>query len=805
MTHTRIPPGHPGIRPRWTSSAKSGVGTAVSDACRVWFTVSHGILNEIYHPFVDKANTRDMEFLVADGQDFFSEEKRDTSHRICPIKQGVPGYQITNTCTQGRYRIHKTILADPKRDVLLQQVHFEPLRGKLADYGMYALLAPHINNAGAGNDGWIGAYKDTPALFAQHGNVVLAMACSAPFKALSCGYVGYSDGWQDVSRHKLMTWRYPEARNGNIALTAQIDLEACGGKFVLVIGFGESEAETGEQARAALLRSFAHIQQSYIREWDQFQANCIPLEAPPRDGFDLYRVSTAVLKTHDGKRFPGGVIASLSIPWGFARGDGEQGGYHLVWPRDQVEAAGAQLACGNAEDARSTLFYLMCTQEADGHWSQNMWLDGSPHWTGIQLDETGFFCLLADAIKRRGQLADIDPWPAIRKAVQFLVHYGPVTQEDRWEESSGYSVFTLAVLIAALLCAADFADAAGEVQVARYLRETADNWNENIECWTYATATELAQKAGVEGYYVRIAPAEILHTRSLKDTTIHLKNLPPGQNSFPASDIVSCDALALVRFGLRAWNDSRILNTVKVIDMTLKTETKTGPVWHRYNHDGYGEHADGSPFDGTGIGRGWPLLAGERAHYEIAAGNFQAAIQLCHVMAAQTSPGGMIPEQVWDAPDIPERELFNGYPAGSGMPLVWAHSEYLKLLRSLHDQMVWDMPPQTVQRYQQERRASPYVFWRFQYQQPHLQQGKNLRIELQAPAVVHWTADNWRTCKETRTQDTGLGMYIVDLPTGRLKAGAKVVFTFYWINSQNWEGRDFEVEVLGSALRRSRQ
>ena len=153
-----------------------------------------------------------------------------------------------------------------------------------------------------------------------------------------------------------------------------------------------------------------------------------------------------------------------------------------------------------------------------------------------------------------------------------------------------------------------------------------------------------------------------------------------------------------MRFGLRAADDPRIVNTVQVIDAILKQETNTGPVWHRYNEDGYGEHEDGSPFGGTGIGRGWPLLAGERAHYELARGNRDAAETLLHVMEAQTSTGGFIPEQVWDAADISDLELFNGKPSGSAMPLMWAHAEYIKLRRSLRDGRVFDMPPQTVQR-----------------------------------------------------------------------------------------------------------
>ncbi|MEO7085775.1 MAG: glucan 1,4-alpha-glucosidase, partial [Gemmatimonadaceae bacterium] len=187
-------PGHPGIAPRWTSSAKNGVGTAVGPASRVWFTISHGIVNEVYYPGVDQANTRDMGFIVTDGESFFSEEKRDTTSRAEVIEPGVLGYEITNTCCDGRYRIIKTIITDPERDVLLQHVRFEPLRGSLSNFRLYALLAPHLANQGLGNSGWFGDYKGVPMLFAERGARALALACSAKIIAASCGYAGTSDG-----------------------------------------------------------------------------------------------------------------------------------------------------------------------------------------------------------------------------------------------------------------------------------------------------------------------------------------------------------------------------------------------------------------------------------------------------------------------------------------------------------------------------------------------------------------------------------------------------------------------------------
>ena len=109
-------PGWPGIPPRWTSSAKSGVGTALSSTGRVWFTLSHGILDEIYYPRVDQACTRDLGLIVTDGQAFFSEEKRHAESRLAYLTDGVPAYRLVNTCVDGRYRIEKEILADPQRE-----------------------------------------------------------------------------------------------------------------------------------------------------------------------------------------------------------------------------------------------------------------------------------------------------------------------------------------------------------------------------------------------------------------------------------------------------------------------------------------------------------------------------------------------------------------------------------------------------------------------------------------------------------------------------------------------------------------
>jgi glucoamylase len=275
---------------------------------------------------------------------------------------------------------------------------------------------------------------------------------------------------------------------------------------------------------------------------------------------------------------------------------------------------------------------------------------------------------------------------------------------------------------------------------------------------------------------------------------VPIRNRPPGQSTAPAAEIVSPDALALVRFGLRAANDPRILNTVKVLDHLLKKETPFGPCWYRYNEDGYGEHEDGRPFDGTGVGRLWPLLAGERAHYELALGRRAEAVKLLRALEAFANEGKLLPEQVWDKPDIPERELFFGRPSGSAMPLVWAHGEYIKLRRSLKDGKVFDMPTQTVQRYLVDKVTSSLDIWSFNHKRRQMQPGKTLRVKVLAPAVVHFSI-NGGPNQDLATADCGIDVHHADLPTKGLRSGEAVTFTFTWTPIGKREPETFTVTV----------
>ncbi|MFN4173683.1 MAG: glycoside hydrolase family 15 protein [Parachlamydiaceae bacterium] len=427
----------------------------------------------------------------------------------------------------------------------------------------------------------------------------------------------------------------------------------------------------------------------------------------------------------------------------------------------------------------------MATQEADGHFPQNMWDDGKSYWSKVQLDETALPILLAAELHKANYLKKIFPFDFVKRGAGYILKNGPITEQDRWEEAHGLSCYTLAVTIAAFLAAADFLDEIKLKKEADYLRDAADWWNYSIENWLYVKNTSLARQIGVEGYYIRINPSCTVIEDPLKlDLTI--ANRPIGENVYPAVNIVSIDALSLVRYGLRMADDPHILNTIKVIDALLKTETPRGPVWHRYNEDGYGEKKDGSAFDGTGIGRGWPLLTGERAHYELEAQHHEEVLRLLRVMASMAGTGGLFPEQVWDQADIPEHVLFKGHSTGAAKPLVWAHAEYLSLLRSINDGKTFGMPTQTIERYLKKKNKPKVALWQMKARFNEMPKGLKLRIQLPEKAIIRFSHDAWNSYKEAEMNPNGFDEWYCDIEGG-------VEFTIYWVDRKEWQGENFSV------------
>jgi glucoamylase len=248
-----------------------------------------------------------------------------------------------------------------------------------------------------------------------------------------------------------------------------------------------------------------------------------------------------------------------------------------------------------------------------------------------------------------------------------------------------------------------------------------------------------------------------------------------------------------VRYGIFAANDPLIVASVKVIDHVLKFDSQYGPCWRRYNHDGYGQDENGGPFITWGVGRPWPLLTGERAHYELAAGrDVKSYIKTIESFA---SPNGPIPEQIWDGDDLPEAFLFKAKPTGSAMPLAWAHAEYLKLLRSVTDGRVFDLIPEVYERYAGGQSLCKLItIWRLNWQVPRMKPGHVLRIQADRRFKLHWSMDNWQTTSDTVSSGTALAIDYLDLPVA-FDQKEPVRFTFFWIDSNQWEEHDYQVTI----------
>jgi glucoamylase len=792
--------GAPGSEPRWTSSVKDAVGTAYAASSRIWFTCSHGVLNEIYHPTIDRAQVRDMEFLVTDGETFVHEEKRDLLSTFEYLDLEALGVRYINRDPEGRYTLTKEIICDPHHSVVLNHVRIEGDADLLPRLKVYALLAPHLDGGGAGNFARAVDIAGRKALLAWKDRWSLAMGASCGFSRVSCGFVGASDGWRDLIDNFRMDWEFGSATGGNIAVMGELGLQGVGAdgaiEFTLAFGIGEGHHTAAQKTMGSLATPFAENRERFIRQWHR-AANPVALAAKSCDGGKLMGVSHNVLLAHEDKTFSGAFVASASIPWGQAKSDDDLGGYHLVWTRDMVQTATALLACGRAETARRALVYLACTQEPDGGFAQNFWIDGTPYWSGLQLDEVAFPIILAWRLWKANALGDLEIFPFVERAAGFLLRHAPITHQERWEENPGYSPSTLAVVISGLICAAQIARAHDSVELAVSYEEFADWIEKHLEEWTVTNEGVLLP--GVTRHYMRIRPpeaGEAYACESCGKEIIHLNNRPPGTRfEFEAREIIDAGFLELVRYGVRRADDPLMVDSLKVVDAVLKRGLPQGPGWLRYNWDGYGDKLDGGPFQGWGKGHVWPLLTGERAHYELAAGN--DITELIRTYEGFSTAGQMMPEQVWDEPNLPGTELKLGHPGGSAVPLVWAHAEYLKLLRSALDGKVFDRIDPVYERYSEpagrERRRTDLEIYTRSRPIQQMAPGETLRIMDDKRFELVWTADDWHTTHTTTGRTLGCAGYSVDIKPPA--ESSKLQWTLHWPEPDSWLGYNVEVRV----------
>jgi glucoamylase len=731
-----------------------------------------------------------MEFLITDGETFFHEEKRDLEHEFAYIDADSLGVRITSRDREGRYTLTKEIINDPHYPVVLIHAKLEGAEDVLSRLKIYALLAPHINGGGAGNSARVAEVAGKRVLVAWKDGVSVAMAADCGFSRASCGFVGASDGWQDLKDNFRMDWEFGSALDGNLAVMGEI---ADGGtrEFTVAIGFGDGHHAALSATMGALATGFDQHLKRFVEQWHR-AATPHELGAVSRDRGRLLHISHNTVLAHEDKTFAGAFIASASIPWGYAKGDDDLGGYHLVWTRDMVQSATALLACGRVDTARRALTYLACTQKPDGGFAQNFWVNGTPYWTGIQLDEVAFPIILAWRLWKLKGLGKWDVFTFVARAAGFLVRYAPVTQQERWEENAGYSPSTLAAVISALVCAAEIARAHEAAELGNFLEEHADWIEGHLEDWTVTNEGVLHPE--VKRHYMRIRPPECgdpyAHEGCGKET-VHIPNRAPGERTeFEAREIVDAGFLELVRYGVRRADDPLIVDSLKVVDRVLKVDTPRGPCWRRYNHDGYGQRADGGPYKGFGEGGPWPLLLGERAHYELAAGRDVGSLIESYEKFA--SGGGMLPEQIWDRPDTDGLEF--GSPAGSAMPLVWAHAEYIKLLRSAFDGEVFDRIPPVERRYGKGHVASRVEVFKLRRRVKSIEAGRVLRITSQQRFLVVWSADGWKTSETTESTAVGYAGSFADVATSAGQTG-QLSFTLFWTEENRWEGRNFDVAI----------
>jgi glucoamylase len=771
------------------------VGTAYSADSRLWFTLWNGCVTEVYFPTIDRPQIRDLQYLVTDGQTFFHDERKALRCQTERSSQHALSYRVNCDDPGGRYRIVKEVIAAPHLPCLLQRTRLEGDDTLLRRLRLYVLCAPHLQVGGWGNNAYVLEVAGRRILAAEKGGTWLALAASVPFTRLSCGFVGASDGWTDLASDFRMDWEFDRAEGGNVALMGELGLDGAV-EFTTALAFGDGLHSAVTALFGALAIPFRDQRARYVEQWDRSCKKILPLESASGDAGRLYHASYGLLLAHEDKTFPGAFIASLSIPWGEVRGDEDTGGYHLVWTRDMTQSATALLAAGNTETPLRALVYLAVNQNDDGGFPQNFWINGDAYWGGSQLDEVAFPVLLAWRLHEHGSLRDFDPYPMVMRAAAYLIRNGPATQQERWEEASGHSPSTLAASIGALVVAACFARERADEVTARFLEDYADFLESHLELWTVTSEGTL--HPDITRHYIRILPLDVHDPAPDEDPNrgwLKVANRAPElRRDFPAKEIVDAGFLELVRYGVRRPDDPLITDSLRVVDAALRVETPYGPCWRRYNHDGYGQGADGGPFAGWGQGRAWPLLSGERGHYELAAGH--DVRPFIRTMERFASPTGLLPEQVWDEADRPAAHMHLGRPTGSAMPLMWAHAEYIKLLRSAADGKVFDRIPAVAERYSAGRpRSRKLEIWKPNRRVQAVRRDGVLRVQSSSPFRLRWTGDEWRTAQDTTSTPTAIGIEYVDIQVSP-KQRAPIRFTFLWTRGNQWEGLNHTVMVV---------
>lgn len=733
----------------------SGVTGAIS---KVWFSVAQGILTETMYGLIHEAQLQELQFFIK-GNGFLDEEKKDTTSTIEYLStdpQGRPtslAYKIINKDKDGKYEIEKHIFTDPDSQALMMRVQFRALEDGITPY---IFVNPSIANTGSNDSA---SYANN-TWTASEGNTSMSLKTNAPVAQSTVGFEGVSDGITEVKQTGSLTKTYTSTGNdkGNVAFTLQLNSlkKDESAQWDLVLGFGKSPTESQAAAEQTLAKGYDKVLAHYNGDgdaigWQDFLASLPALEklsATATDGGKLLYTSAMVLKAQEDKTHAGAFIASLSNPWGDIKSAEKSAtGYKAVWPRDFYQVAMAMLALGDTQSPRVAFEYLEKVQAGPnvkgyvgtpGWFLQKTHVDGEVEWVGVQLDQTAMPIMLGWRLWKEGVLSDTDigNWynKMLKPAANFLVDGGPVkilwndttikppyTQQERWEEQPGYSPSTTAAVIAGLVSAADIATQSGDAENAKRYLAAADSYSKNLESLLFTTKGSLTGELGNGKYYLR------MNTQQNPNEIAPLEERN-GQTIADQSQVIDGGFLELVRYGVRAATDSSIQETIPEYDnqklpdlLRVKYEfTFPGvegsfPGWRRYGIDGYGEDtATGAGYAAINDtstkeqrGRVWPFFTGERGHYELQLAKANKNLDTeklrnTYVKAMElfANEGMMLPEQVWDG--VGNNSVYNftlGEGTNSATPLAWTHAEYVKLLRSLSDEKVWDRNASTEARY----------------------------------------------------------------------------------------------------------
>ena len=728
-----VAPGAPGALSHFDLARKDCLGTAANTKSKVWYTVANGVLSDVYYPTIDNTNVETLQYIVTDGSTFTDLQARDMTYTVKALDPGGMECQVTATAKSGAYSIITNYLTDPGRNTLLMQVRVH--NSTHTDLQVFVRFDPSINGnggGGTGNGGGDSATIDTstrhPILIAfdtttatnavnrDYAQPVFA-ALDGRFDEVSSGFVGtQSDGLSQLDASHDLSQLYTDAGKGNVVQTARLALSPRGnGATTLAIGFGADQASAVASVEGSLGSDLDGIRAAYEGGWQTYDAGLNP---PPQQISGLsqaaahqlateYYLSANVVKASEDKSFPGAIVASLASPWGQAVSAGDPnntyfGSYREVFARDLYEAWTGLVADGDLATARDAVTFLFERQQlADGSMPRNSLVNGklAPDSFNTQLDECSYPILMAWTL---GMTDSTLYTKHIRPAAYFVVAHGPSFGPERWEEQSGFSPSTIAAEIAGLISAADIADVNGDAASARVFRATADDWQRSVEGWTVTTNGPLA----AHPYFIRLS-------KTGDPNAAISYNLGNGGPTLDQRAVIDAGFLELSRLGELAASDSAIQESLPVVDATIMSTTPSGPGWHRYNGDGYGDgSADGHPWapSGRGTGHLWPVLSAERGENGLQAGNGDEATALLQAMNDFSTGVGLIPEQDWEQPDLAPSPFgtdptiasigfADGKAAGSAAPLTWSAASFVRLAADVGAGRVLDQPANTTDRY----------------------------------------------------------------------------------------------------------